>query len=90
MEEGLNINLEKDVRINEDSFRCAPISSLEELTAFKLVTQQARPKPVGKRCFSALDEKFKDVKLKHVPKTIVCHDMKGKFVLLPSLICHID
>lgn len=58
-----------------------PICSLEELKKLKLVTNQSKLQPKEQRCFTAVNAKFKDEISKNVPRTLVCHDMKGKSVL---------
>lgn len=56
-----------------------PIRSLQELKSWKPVVDRSRPQ-FGKKCYAATGPggPFSERLAKNVPKTLICHDMKGK------------
>lgn len=62
------------------AIKAVPIKSLEELKLWKPITNQTRLKTIGNKHFSifnSVDGKFTEHCGKTLPKTLVCHDMKG-------------
>lgn len=63
-----------------------PIHSLEELKSWKIVTSRSKLE-VGEQCFVAWESGvLKDCMHKNVPKTLICHDMKGKAIQICSML----
>ncbi|XP_046438826.1 cytosolic endo-beta-N-acetylglucosaminidase 1-like isoform X2 [Daphnia pulex] len=58
-----------------------PIHSLEELKSWKIPTSHAKLE-FREKCFAACESGgiFQDCLVKNVPKTLVCHDMKGGYL----------